>query len=338
MARKTNHTEKFLALFEDGDTVAIFMHDTPDPDSMASAMGIQWYLKKKLFLESQIFYRGDISHPQNKTMANALGIIMRPFEEYVSDNYSKTIIVDATNKNVNIDEVSAIIDHHRNDGKAQHCHIEHVGAASTLVWEYIKSSDVTFDNDLDYNVATALYLGIIIDTSELRSDTATNRDATASWELMKILDKKKLDTILSFELPAYFFELRDVCAASGNSTIKDTCWVASVGIIPPTKRDVLPMLADDMIRREGISVAVVISIIGDFLQASVRSRSSVDVNDFCWKIFGKDHSGGKQGMGGARVPLGLSNLRDLNEETRERYYSALKDKLFYQILHVAAGN
>lgn len=338
--KKINLDEIFLGLKENGGRTVIFTHPTPDPDAISSAFGIQWLLKSKYDIDAFIYYDGEISHPQNKTMVNYLNVVLHRMEEYKHEEADQIITVDSTESVCNGAEPYLVIDHHRNTTKVSNNIMEQIGANATIIWEMIKESGLELTEDRDINLATALYLGIVTDTQELRSDNSTDRDASAAWELTKILDKKKLDSILDYDIPSYFYELRDVAAMPENSSIRDTCWVSSVDIIPPAKRDVLPMLADDMIRREGISVAVVVAIIGDVLNASVRSKNAAfDVNDFCWKIFGKEYSGSKfGGMGGARVPLGINGFKDLPKDIADEYLKAFKQKLFYQILHVAAGN
>lgn len=322
----------------DGKQVAIFTHPTPDPDAIGSAFALQW-IAKQTGAEAKIFYSGDVSHPQNKTMVNCLGIVLCRSEDFDPEKFQLVATVDSTPKNAAVDESDIVIDHHRVDANADFIHIDNVGATATLIWEYIEALDLHLGDDVGANIATALYMGIITDTDDLRNDNATDRDQAASWALLKLLDRKKLDNILQYELPSYFFELRNISSRDDNNMMQGTCWVSSVGIIPPSKRDVLPMLADDMIKREGVAVAVVIAVINDELQASIRSKNnSLDINDFCWKVFGREYAGGKHGMAGAKVPLGLCSLTNLAEEIKDEFWSAFKVKFFHQILHVASGN
>lgn len=322
--------------------VAIHTHSTPDPDALASAFGIQWILKKN-GRESHIFYDGEISHPQNKTLVNYLGINAQRIEEYEKDSYSFNIIIDATETNSTTENPDLVIDHHKAKTKAKKSFIDTVGAVSTIIYEMIIKLGVELDDEYGANVATALYIGIKTDTNDLLSDNTTDRDYSSSIGLLPYVDKKKLQAILEYPLPAYFYELEYELQKEGNNKIEGSCWVGSVGIIAKTKRDALPILAEKMLRREGIETSVVIAVVGDILDASVRStNASLNVDQFCKKVFTKDHSGGKLGSGGTKSPLGVCSLevdnKALPDEIRTKMWNGIKEGLFYRICHIASGN
>ena len=61
-----------------GGKVAIFTQDNPDPDAIGSAHGLAWLIKKlNSSVSTTIFYGGEISHPQNRTLVNLLNISMK---------------------------------------------------------------------------------------------------------------------------------------------------------------------------------------------------------------------------------------------------------------------
>jgi nanoRNase/pAp phosphatase (c-di-AMP/oligoRNAs hydrolase) len=321
--------------------VAIHSHNTPDPDALAAAFGIQWLLKKCFNKDSHIFYGGAISHPQNKTMVNYLDINAMPIEDYKPEDYGCEIIVDATESNSTSDEPLIVIDHHKATTKAAHSIIESVGATATIVYEIIKELGIAFEDERDVDVATALYVGIRTDTNDLLNDTTIDRDYRAFVGLLPAVDKKKLQSIVDFPLPAYFYDLEHELHKEGNNRIEGSCWVSSVGVISKTQRDALPMLADKMLRREGIETSVVIAVIGDMVDASVRStNASLNVDQFCKKVFTKEHSGGKLGSGGTRSPLGVCSFQvdGMPDEIRSQVWNGIKEGLFYKILHIASGN
>lgn len=321
------------------EQVAVFTHKTPDPDAIGAACGIQWLLKK-YGVFSRVFYDGEISHPQNRTLVNVLELSLYSSEEYKEQDFPRRVIVDATTANTPLEEADLVLDHHRHDeNNAKFSLVEHVGAACTLVWELVERSGFAFEDDIDETAATALLFGIRNDTNDLISETTTDRDFRAARYLSEHVNRKKLTAVINYSLPAYFFELERELNSGGNSKIEHGCFVGSVGVITPSKRDSLPMLADKMVRREGIETSIVFAIVGDELQASVRSQNtSLDVNVFCQTVFGKQHSGGKLGAGAACVPLGLFAVDGLPDDLSGPFWEALKNKLFYQIIHIAKGN
>ena len=60
--------DKFLEEDKEKE-INICIHDTPDPDAVGAALGLQFILKNHDII-SNIYYRGEISHPQNKTIMN----------------------------------------------------------------------------------------------------------------------------------------------------------------------------------------------------------------------------------------------------------------------------
>lgn len=334
--------EELLGSFV-GKPVAIHTHSTPDPDALASAFGIQWILKRKYDTDSHIFYSGEISHPQNRTMINYLGINLVRIEDFNNEEFGYNIIVDATEANSTIDDPDLVIDHHKSQSKASKSVIEQIGSTSTLIYEMICGLELVFEDEYDFNVGTSLYVGIKTDTNDLLSDSAIDRDYEASTGLLRVIDKKKLQGIIDYPLPAYFYDLEKEIHKDGNNKIDGSCWVGSAGVIGKTKRDALPILAERMLRREGIETSVVIAVVGDTLDASVRStNASLNVDQFCKQVFSKKFSGGKLGAGGTKSPLGICSLevdgKSLPEDIRATMWNGIKEGLFYKILHIVSGN
>jgi len=353
-SEKSNENEKhsvvqFLEYFKDtdpaNDKIAIFTHDTPDPDAMGSARGLQWLILKKFGLSCDIFYCGDISHPQNKTMVNVLDLHLKKFDDIDLGSYKIKIVVDATEKNCPVKEVDIVFDHHRASSNAKVCIIEPLGASSTLICELIRDLDISFEDEADQDVATALFLGVRVDTAELISETTTDRDFEAFKFLTNFVNRKKLASIIDFPIPSYFFELeRELNRedAEGNCTNQKSdgsCFVGCIGIISPAKRDSIPMLADKVVRLEGIETSVIFGIVGDKVVASIRSQnSSLDVNAFAQSVFGKEYGGGKLGSAGASVPLGIFSVSGLPDEIKGMLWDSIRETIFYKVLHIATGN
>jgi nanoRNase/pAp phosphatase (c-di-AMP/oligoRNAs hydrolase) len=325
--------------------IAISTHDMPDPDGIGAARGLQWLLTKKFGLSSDIYYKGEISHPQNRTMVNMLDIHLHPIEEFEDSDSVKKICVDCTEKNSPFESADIVIDHHRVTSSADISWIESVGSVSTLVFELIKKCEIDFEEEIELDVATSLFLGVRIDTQELISENTTDRDFESFKHLSEFLNRKKLASIINYPLPNYFFELEreinklDQNEEFVNQKVNGSCFVGCVGVISSAKRDSIVMLVDKAVRMEGIETAVIFGVIGDNLVASIRSdNSSLDVNTFSQSIFGKKHGGGKLGFAGASVPLGIFNLNDVPEGTKEKLWDAIKETVFHKVFHIVTGN
>jgi nanoRNase/pAp phosphatase (c-di-AMP/oligoRNAs hydrolase) len=342
---KEKFIEKLEALDPSKDKIAIFTHHTPDPDAMGAARGLQWLLSKKFGLQSEIFYEGEVSHPQNKTMVNILDLHLKTLDDVNLDAYDLKISVDSTEKNCPTKNIDVVIDHHRISSNADLTLIEPIGSASTLICELIKDLEVSFEDEIDQDVATALFIGIRVDTAELISETTTDRDFEFFKFLSNQVNRKKLASIIDYPIPSYFFELErelnreDAEGNCINQTVDGSCFVGCVGIISQTKRDFIPMLADKVVRMEGVQTSVIFGIVEDKIVASIRSQnSSLDVNAFAQTIFGKEYGGGKLGSAGASVPLGIFGFNGIPNELRKTLWSSIKEVVFYKVIHVATGN
>ena len=341
--------DSFISVFSNLDSskdkIAIFTHDIPDPDAMGAARGLQWILIKKFNLQSQVFYGGDISHPQNKTMVNVLDLRLSKFDEYNTDEFEKRVVVDCTESNCPCkEEIDVVFDHHRSTTKIKVAQIESVGSTCTLIWEMIRYIGIEFEDELDEDVATALFTGIRIDTQDLVAESTTERDFEAFKALSNVINRKKLSNIIDYPLPIYFFELEkelnkvDQDGKSINQKTDGSCLVGCIGIIAPSRKDALPMLADKTVRMEGIETAVIFGVVGDNVVASIRSHNaSLDVHSFAQTVFGKDHAGGKIGSAGASVPLGILSMTDSPDSIKKIIWECVREKLFHKIIHVATG-
>lgn len=323
--------EKFNALNENSK-VAIFMHKTPDADAMGSAIGVEWLINKKFKSEVSLFHDGEISHPENKAMVNLLDLKFTELEKFNNNDFDYTICVDGTEQNSSLDQnVDCIIDHHNIevDEKTYDFVLnENVGACCTLVYDLLKDFDLTL-TDEDFLVSTSMLFGIIKDTNNLLSDSTTQKDIEAYQEISKTADKQKIFNIQTYPLPAYIFELESEAMKTENYIESEAAFVTFLGHISEAKRDALPYLADKYMRKEGISTSVVTAIVGDTLEASVRSDNvSLVLSNFLSNLFGSDYSGSKRGAGGAKVPLGFFSLNNEDKEYKEEIIDLVKKKIF----------
>lgn len=297
-----------LARVQSGDKAAITMQYTPDPDSLASAFGLQWLLETQYGLNVEILAAGDVSHPQNQTMKNMLDIRLSDTPKHDPEDYALVIVVDSVPQNTGFQKVfpefHAVFDHHHFDLDLPFTDIRSCGSCSSMVWEYLRDFNLDWNTEKGLQVATALIFGVRNDTSELLSENTSKLDIEAHADLILKMDRKKLSEIINFSFPSYLYDLRS--KAVDTKVVKDSMLISSLGILTQKKRDALPIIADEFIRMEGVETVVVHAIVGDHIVASVRSRNSaINVHDFCQRIFGKDYAGGKPGSGGAKTPLGF---------------------------------
>jgi len=324
--------------------IHIVMHDFPDPDSIASAMGVSQILRMVGKTVGNIYYTGEVSHPQNRTMitllgANIINYVNEPFEDG-----SDVVVVDTngvgpgTNQHqINPEKINllAIIDHHKSkhvNSKDVAIDSRQVGACSSIVWEYLEGLKFDFSTEVGQLLSTALVTGIFTDTQSLQSDNISTIDFKAYQDLLQNVDKQKLKNIMNYPLPSYLFELRQKAFMENNQQLTESMIVSGIGIIKGGKRDALPIIADELLRMSGIQTSIVFAIVDDNIDISIRSNDvTLDVGHFAQTVFGA--GGGKRGSGRALIPLGFFKLSD-DEAMNVRVWEVVKEIIFDKI-HVS---
>ncbi len=331
---------------ERGDKVAIFTQDNPDPDAIGSACGLSWLIKKLTGANTDIFYGGEISHPQNRTMVNLLNIHMKKVNrdrDYAE--YKLRIFVDvasAGQKNLQDANLKPdmIIDHHEDNPEGDYLlkDIRVIGATATIVCDYIRKLDIEIngESEEDANVATGMLFAIENDTGNLVSENTRPLDIDCFTFLLPLVDINILINIRDYPIPRYFFELEEI--ANKNKQIVGSVLVTGLEYLKADRRDSLPYIADKFLRMEGIETVVAFGIIEDYLVASLRTTNkSISLNNICHSIFGEAYSGAKMRSGGARVPLGIIAPRNAENNVRAMVWEALKTKLTSEIFEKISG-
>jgi nanoRNase/pAp phosphatase (c-di-AMP/oligoRNAs hydrolase) len=320
---------------------ALFTHRCPDPDAIASMMGVQWLLQKTFGIESSLFYEGEVSHPQNGTMVNLLDPGMKRIsEDYRPESYGLHILTDTIPENAGVGKHSisfdAVIDHHRDLPQNYSGVLIHrkCGSASAIIFDmakhFLKDDDWFNDNvDADTKVATALIAGIVTDTEYMMSDDSTELEFRAFAELFEFRDPNFLKQIVFFKRPRFWVEKRaDGCK---EAKINDEGFaVVGLGMIPEKQRDLIADMAEEMVTWASVETAIAFGVVdGERIEGSVRSLNpSLTVADFCKKLAGKHGTGGgKHGKGAYRLPLaGFSIDPDEEEEDVEEAWESIKKR------------
>lgn len=287
--------------------VGILVQPSPDPDCLGAAAGWAALMKEAFGLESHIYHFGEVSHPQNKSMKNVLHIALKDGSDFDVNEVCRTVVLDTDLhnsgfKNEHLTKVDVRIDHHSmdRDGEPLYKDVRQVGSTCAMIWEYLKAFNVDLSKYSDE--ATALILGIKTDTLDFTSATTSELDMEAYRSLLPFANKQALARVTKFPLPKEVFELEAKAYAA--RMVRNTTLVSFVGELSSHSRDVISTIADRFFRMAGITTVVIMAVIDNHLQASVRSDDSrVDVNDLCVKVFGKKYAGAKEGSGGARLPI-----------------------------------
>jgi nanoRNase/pAp phosphatase (c-di-AMP/oligoRNAs hydrolase) len=295
-------------LLADGSELTIVCHNNPDPDCLASALALGRIAAAAGIDEQYILYSGDISHQQNRAFVNLLDIELEPFESAtVTDRPPESLLafvdhsVPGQNNPVPADTpVDVVIDHHpAEEIDARFVdHREELGAASTILTEYVRALDV----DLDTPLATALVFGIRTDTLDfLRGATPAEYDA-ASY----LHDHADRAMLRELSTPSVTGGTLDAIAtAIDNRRTTGAVLISHVG--RTTERDVLPQAVDYLVRLEGVETAIVFGLANDAIHVSARSPDPrVHVGNVMHEALADVGSGGGHyDAAGGEVPLGI---------------------------------
>jgi nanoRNase/pAp phosphatase (c-di-AMP/oligoRNAs hydrolase) len=332
---------------DDLSKIAIFTHNTPDPDAIGSIMALEWMIKKiNPSIECNAFFDGHISHPQNIAMFNLLDPNMKNISEYdKNNNYDLCFLVDTVPANAgigdNVINFDLVIDHHKeipNGGFSGIFINLKAGSCCGTIYSLIKNNNLSFkkDNDYDSKVATAIMVGISTDTESLMSDDATEYEFSAWSELFEYRDVNILKKIIHFTRPKFWVECK--ANAINDMTLFDGVCIVGIGVIPGKHRDMIADLADEMIIWEDVNTSVAFAIIdGERIEGSVRSRNaSVMVPTLCKQLATKHgQGGGKLGKGAYKYNLGgISIDDDDDDEMISKTWNTLKEKEIKRISKV----
>ncbi|PKK85735.1 MAG: potassium transporter TrkA [Thermoplasmata archaeon HGW-Thermoplasmata-1] len=335
MSRNCEHLISTIKAAGNGG-VGIFMHNQPDPDSIASALALGEICKKNR-VAFKIYYSGRIGHQQNRALVNMLDTDFVYIEDSngaldIVNNLGKIALVDCSLPGINnvlpkdiIPDI--VIDHHQVDMdsvRGEFVDIRpSVGSVSTMMTRYLQQAGIVPGS----NLSTALLHGIRIDTAGFTRNT-TPTDLSAAAYLSPLIDTKLLNSI---ESPPISVETMDVMArAIANRHIRGSYLATSVGFI--TDRDSLPQAAEFLLRLEGVATVLAFGIMNDEIMVSARSKDSrVNLGDALQNAFGKENAGGHAPAAGGQIPLGILGDVD-NRDDLLKLVERVIEKQFFNVV------
>jgi nanoRNase/pAp phosphatase (c-di-AMP/oligoRNAs hydrolase) len=287
--------------------LAVVMHDNPDPDAIASALGVA-RVAGSIGVDADACYFGSISHQENRAMVNLLELDLVNLDDgdEVRSAYGGVALVDHSRPGVNDGlptdtPVDIVVDHHppRAPVEAHFVDLRHdIGATSTLVSDYLSRADV----DPGESLATALLFGIRIDTDDFAREVSTADFEAGAW----LVSRGDLGLLERIESPSMTPEvMQTLSRAIRGRDVRGDALASNVGAI--RDRDALAQAADRLVSMDGIRIAVVYGFKDGTVYVSGRARGTdVDLGETLRDALGSIGSaGGHADMAGAQVPLGI---------------------------------
>ncbi len=240
----------------EGPVLAV-VHNYPDPDALAAALGLQALLAA-WGLRTQIAYGGGLGRAENKAMIGLLDIDVKRFDELDTGRFRGAVLADTqpgTGNNALPEDIPvlAVFDHHT-EGKAVsqvpfHDVRADVGSTSTMVLQYLERAETA----LDARLATALFVGIKTDTEGLERD-AQEADVEAYVRLLPIVDFELVNKISRPPLTEEYFGMLATTLTSAYRC--DEAVVANLGEVPVP--DLLSAMSDLLVQAKEASWALVV--------------------------------------------------------------------------------
>jgi nanoRNase/pAp phosphatase (c-di-AMP/oligoRNAs hydrolase) len=305
--------ERFRRVLASRDELAVLLHPNPDPDAMATAMGVA-LLAEDVGTEASIHFPGEIRHQENRAFRTVLELDLTAIER-AADLSGDIVLVDHNEARgfegaSDLDPV-AVVDHHpgSGDGSSFTDIRPEYGACATIITEYLRSvgftvetGESTAEKELPELVATGLLYGILSDTNHL-SRGCTGAEFEASSFLYSGIDEDLLDRIAHPEIDA---EVLDVKArAIENRQAQGPFVVSHVGEL--SNVDAIPQAADELLHLEGITAVVVLGEKEGMLHLSGRSRDDrVHMGNVLKQVvedIPMSGAGGHARMGGGQLSL-----------------------------------
>ncbi|MDE6889111.1 MAG: DHH family phosphoesterase [Eubacterium sp.] len=284
-------------------------HNYPDPDAVASAYGLQSFLRCH-GVDAQICYDGTVEKLSTKKMFEVFQIEVlaaESIQDMTEEDY--IVAVDSQKYNANLtdligDEV-ACIDHHPTYFECvyQYRDIRKTGACSTLIAEYFYKTNTP----MDASVAAALAYGIKMDTADFIRGV-TDLDLDMFTYVYKRADVDKLKTMYHDVLELN--DLQAYGAAIDNIYINDGVGFAWIPLDCPDA--LIAIISDFILSLNVVDVSVVYAVRKDGIKFSVRSeRKDVDAGKMVATVLKNCGSGGgHQEMAGGFIPKENIDLVD----------------------------
>ena len=317
------------ALADVDGRLGVFTHDNPDPDAIASAVGLR-RIAAEFGVDAEACYYGEISHQENRALVNLFEFDLRnlpadadrsEFDAFALVDHSRPGVNDGLPEDTPID---IVIDHHppREPVHARFVDLRSdVGATCTIIAGYLRQ----FGHEPGEALASGLLYGIRTDTREFSRGVAV-ADFEAAAELIESAD---IDRLRQVESPSVSTEtLETVGNAISNRTLRKEVLATCVG--PISDRDTLAQAADRLLDMEGVTTTLVFGYTDETVFVSARARGTDrDLGEILREAFGQiGGAGGHADMAGAQIPAGI--LTDETDDERDEVITDVITERFFE--------
>jgi nanoRNase/pAp phosphatase (c-di-AMP/oligoRNAs hydrolase) len=301
------------------DEVFIQPHNVPDPDAIASSLGLYYLLNMRGIQKLAIVYDQEIEKANSLRMLELFKVpVVRASDASTLGTEDWAVLVDAQKGNANItdlptDEV-AVIDHHEYKGNMGYRFEDvrpEVGSCSAII------ADWFFENNVEPPriIATALLYGIFMDTDNLTRG-ASDFDINMFYRLYSLADISMIVDLKGNEISVNDLELY----AEAFKTVEIYDQLAFLRL-KNVNDSLLGAAGDIVVSVATVKIVVAYSVRDSGIKFSVRSNlETVLANDLVrFIVEGCGVGGGHDNMAGGFIPIeNLSASRVLDTFIKHR--------------------
>jgi nanoRNase/pAp phosphatase (c-di-AMP/oligoRNAs hydrolase) len=324
----TRRSDRFLAGLEDAPRVTFVSHVQPDPDSLASMMGLAHLVESCVGIPTRLTRDGHISRAENRAMVELLDLELVPIDDIVWQPGEAVVMVDSqpnTGRHTFGCDVPiyAVIDHHQTPGDLDGVAFVDVrrglGATCSIITSYVVEQELAVPPRL----ATGLMYGIETELNGYPRE-ASPLDDSAIHYLYPLADKDLLAKIRHTPLPQAFYEC--ILQALQSSFIYDRLVISWVNEL--AQPEMAAQVVDFMIRLQDIDWAVCAGVFEDQLILSARTAQPRGrAGEILRHVVGKmGCAGGHDRRAGGFLQLpstSASAVEQIQSELRRRLLKAL---------------
>ncbi len=325
---RQQRSERLLATLAPFPKIVIVSHVNPDPDALASMLGLKALIDHCLPGKSIILTMdGMIARAENRAMVDLVPIPLTPVQAVSFDTATAVIMVDSqphTGRRASEAAVPwVVIDHHETGGDlagVSFCDLRpHVGATCTMVTGYLLERHVAVPPRL----ATALLYGIESEVSGYPRESSALDDGALVW-LFPRADKDLLAQIRNPKLPQSHFAT--VQHALANAFLYRDVVVSWCGVV--TQPDIIAEMADFFVRFDQVNWALTIGVFENLLKLSVRvSQLGGHSGEILREVInGLGTAGGHDKRAGGAIPL-----TDTRPETIDALLRTVRHRLLARL-------
>jgi nanoRNase/pAp phosphatase (c-di-AMP/oligoRNAs hydrolase) len=303
----------------------VLTHDNPDPDALAATAALSLILRRGFRRRTTVAYGGMIGRAENREMVRVLKLQLSHLRHLNRRNYQHFALIDCQPWTGNSQLPKGIvpdlvIDHHPLRKATQSAFCADVrpqyGATATILAEYLEAAGLHPTRAL----ATGLVYAIRSETQDFGREAA-GPDHAAFDRLLPRVDRRMLARIQTAPVPfSYFQNLhRALEALSGVGNLV----VSHLGRVE--QPDIVPEIADLLLRMDGKTWSLVTGSHGDRLYLSIRTTNPrADAGNLMRRLIGQRGKGGGHGtMAGGWIAMeeGQSEAQRALERTVSRRFA-----------------